>query len=329
MSWYIDAMDGLGGLAFVSFRTADLRGGEIDFGAEAWVIEAPDFRPQPVASRAIGFAATGRGLQVGFSTDGDTEVAFQSLGSLGDFMRRTFLSGGGSDGAGGIVNPGGGPPDGGGGEGPLEGPPESLLVYASALLGFAERHQRLSATPQKDEGEATEEIRLGVATPAGGSGPGPFSQAFAMLFLQPDGTGRTRAASYRLMRYRVARFRRSGAPDDPLDILASLTVPGFVCLGTDGRCEKWRSVKDLFFGLLANPSLFLDAPYPKERIGLFLFAAAVQVHQGRLYDLVLNMRSASPEYIDFMRDVFEWLAPQMPRYAFRPDVEKAILNVAQ
>jgi hypothetical protein len=73
-SWYIDALDGFGGLAFASHRPTDLLLDSGGLAGPAWVLSAPDFTPEPVASRAIAMAATRRGLQLGLSLTGGTEV---------------------------------------------------------------------------------------------------------------------------------------------------------------------------------------------------------------------------------------------------------------
>ena len=67
----------------------------------AWHIAAPDFRPVPLGSRAIGLAAAARGtFQLGLSLDEDTKVHFPTLTALSEFVRRLYLSGGGVTGRG-------------------------------------------------------------------------------------------------------------------------------------------------------------------------------------------------------------------------------------
>jgi len=328
MNWYIDALDGLGGLAFASFRTDDLVGGEIEFEAEAWVIEAPDFRPRSLTSRVVGFAATGRGLQIGFSMDGETEEAFPSLDALSDFVRRTFLSGAGGDGAGGIVPPAGRPPGGGDFDGPVGEPPRSLYPYAEALVTYAERHQLLSKARQRRQRETDKEEQLSVPTLEIIEGAAPLEQAFGLIVNELRAAGQKGDVAALLRLHHFDGYVWLSSPEDALDLLAALPVPGFVCRGNDQRYEAWKSVKDLFFAMLANPSLFLDASHPKERIGLFLFAAAVQVHRGRIGGVVREPFRGSREHIDQMRQIFEWLVPQMPRFALKTDVETAIRDVA-
>lgn len=102
-SFFIDALDGRGGVAFASLRGADLTAEKLTTDAPSWHLTAPDFEPVPLGNRATGLAATARmGFQVGLSMDGNVEVAFPTLETLGDYVRRLYLSGGGGDGAGGI-----------------------------------------------------------------------------------------------------------------------------------------------------------------------------------------------------------------------------------
>lgn len=102
-SFFIDALDGRGGVAFASLRGADLTAEKLTPDSPSWHLAAPDFEPVPLGSRATGLAATARmGFQLGLSMDGEAEVAFPTLEALADYVRRLYLSGGGGDGTGGI-----------------------------------------------------------------------------------------------------------------------------------------------------------------------------------------------------------------------------------
>jgi len=114
-AWFIDALDSRAGLAFVSHRSADLLGSDQDIDNNAVHIGPPHFRPETVASRAIGMAATRGSFQTGLFFE-EREVGFDTLEDAIEFVRRTYVSGGGGDGAGGGGGGGGGvpprPPDG-------------------------------------------------------------------------------------------------------------------------------------------------------------------------------------------------------------------------
>ena len=93
--WRFDALDARGGLAFASFRGADLRADKID-DVHAVHLGPPSFSPEPILSRALGFAAFHGAFQPGLFLE-DHEVAFSTLSSLIEFVRRAYLAGGGGD----------------------------------------------------------------------------------------------------------------------------------------------------------------------------------------------------------------------------------------
>jgi hypothetical protein len=97
-AWRIDALDSRGGLAFASYRAADLLEADA-YSADdpAVFIEAPDFRVENVSSRAIGLAAGDRSFQSGLFVD-EAEVGFKTLTDLVEFVRRCYLRGAGGDG---------------------------------------------------------------------------------------------------------------------------------------------------------------------------------------------------------------------------------------
>ncbi|MFI5030497.1 MAG: hypothetical protein ACHQPH_07340 [Reyranellales bacterium] len=101
-AWRIDAMDALGGLAFASYRAADLldRPEEpADLDIPCFALSAPDFRPEPLVSRALAFAGTRRGHQFGVWADGQ-EIEFDELESVVEFVRRVYLMAAGRGGGG-------------------------------------------------------------------------------------------------------------------------------------------------------------------------------------------------------------------------------------
>jgi hypothetical protein len=121
-AWRIDALNARGGIAFASYRTADLKDAKANLDVPCYALSAPDFRPEPLTSRALAFASERRGLQLGVWDDG-AELAFDDLETVVEFVRRVYLTASGRGGGGG-----------GGGEappvpvevpgGPRPGPPE-------------------------------------------------------------------------------------------------------------------------------------------------------------------------------------------------------------
>jgi hypothetical protein len=96
-SWYIDSIDARGGRAFATLRWSDLaENTPLQDGLTAF-ISAPHFEPEFLNSRSIAFSL-GRGHgQVGFFTE-EGEVPFESLESVTEFVRRTYISGSSGDG---------------------------------------------------------------------------------------------------------------------------------------------------------------------------------------------------------------------------------------
>jgi hypothetical protein len=109
--WRIDTLDARGGLAFASWRDDDLVGAKnANREPPSIFIGAPDFRPEPVANRAIALAAGRGAFQTRLFVDG-VEASFPTPTAVVEFVRRAYLRSGGGDGA-----------DGGGGETPLPRP---------------------------------------------------------------------------------------------------------------------------------------------------------------------------------------------------------------
>lgn len=128
-AWHLDALDARGGLAFASFRGPDLGAETLDMDAPGVFVGAPDFRPETVASRGTGLAAARGSLQLGLFYDG-TEVGFETLDDLVEFVRRCYIAGGGGDGAAGIGP--GVPPRPEGPKGPEDRPPPRAEKLAEA-----------------------------------------------------------------------------------------------------------------------------------------------------------------------------------------------------
>jgi len=100
-AWRIDALNARGGVAFTSYRTADLReDAQANLDVPCYALSAPDFRPEPLTSRALAFAGERRGLQLGVWDDG-TELAFDDLETVVEFVRRVYLTASGRGGGGG------------------------------------------------------------------------------------------------------------------------------------------------------------------------------------------------------------------------------------
>jgi hypothetical protein len=111
--WRIDTLDARGGLAFATWGEDNLTGG-LNASSEPYCIFVgpPDFRPEPVANRSMALAAGRGAFQTGLFVEG-VEVPFPTPTAVAEFVRRTYLRGGGGDGI-----------DGGGGETPPPRPVE-------------------------------------------------------------------------------------------------------------------------------------------------------------------------------------------------------------
>ncbi len=97
-SWFFDALDARSGRAFVSLRSGDLdHVSNLDNFVQSYFISAPKFEPEPLSGSGLGLAA-GRGVFQEGLYDEDGEVPFPSLASVVDFVKRSYLSGGGGSG---------------------------------------------------------------------------------------------------------------------------------------------------------------------------------------------------------------------------------------
>jgi hypothetical protein len=96
--WRIDSLDGRGGVAFASWRDFSLADELSELRETPCVVlSAPFFQPEPMASRALGRFANHGMFQTGVFA-GESELSFLSLEALREFVRRTYLRFGGSDG---------------------------------------------------------------------------------------------------------------------------------------------------------------------------------------------------------------------------------------
>jgi hypothetical protein len=354
---YIDALDGRSGLAFASYRMPDLIGAAQewpDLSAMAWFIAAPDFQPEPVSSRAIGFAAAQRGLQLGLSLNGETEVPFPSLEALTDYVRRLFIAGGGGDGAAGVDPALGGPPEGGGEpEGEIEAEFEMASslsrTYGRPLAMFTEELIQKS----RQLGPTGTAIALHPLQGLSVSGPPgdvtPWRVAVPLIAREIDRRGRQTAmvdqgsllsvarseqalvalaSAFGVVDFVDVRFSRTwpwyetNHQTDILDLLALLPIPRRL-----GQFPgDWQSVKDLFYGVLGNPGLLEHSPYRPQLTAIFLFAAASIVRRGLRLDFYPPELDAMQRVTHaFMEQVLDWLRPQMPKFAFSPALEETII----
>lgn len=352
--FYIDALDGLGGAAFGSLREGNLAIAEAAGDAPAWYIAAPDFRPRPVSSRAIGLAANRGGFQLGFSIDGETEVPFKSLEVLAEYVRRLFISGGGGDGPGGVGPTFPPPPEDGGPEGGGDFGEESST---GQLLTFAtQMRESIGALTELDQ-----VLRLaalagdGITLPSGSSDWTPLhtgAQAIGWV-LAHGGEGKTREERDSLRR---ARFRyewlvwahglATTAPEeelylehwfrfshyfphesaraqahDPLDTLALFPLPQTVRQG-----EAWHSVKDFLFAALSRPELILSGPNGL-RASLLIFAASCLTPQSGIW--AQSLAEARDSYATSQIDALTWIGAQLPRYAYVRSVEDALADAEE
>jgi hypothetical protein len=155
-AWRIDSLDARAGIAFASWRFADLISGNIEPERATVFIAPPYFRPDALSNRAMGLSASRGQAQLGVFVQ-ESELAFKTLDALSEFVRRVYQSSGGGDlpGGGGMggrprppLKPEGGEPVIG------EGAPEELgggIGGAQSLVDVARLYyhicSRLNFTP--------------------------------------------------------------------------------------------------------------------------------------------------------------------------------------
>ncbi len=88
-NWFIDSWDASAGRAFCSFRKREPRRNSIN--TPAYFICPPFFSPEPLATRAVGLAATRGTFQFGFFID-DNEQAFDSVEEIVALVKRIYSS---------------------------------------------------------------------------------------------------------------------------------------------------------------------------------------------------------------------------------------------
>lgn len=360
-AWYIDALDGLSGLAFASHRPPTLTEAAYDLDAPAWFLAAPDFRPELVGSRALALAATRGSFQLGLSVDGETEVPFPTLAALIEFVRRLYIAGGGGDGAGGVGPTPPAPPEGEGPSpervGPIE-PREREAMHPAeqGLFGFAEASKRDSLNLKA--GMTATRIKKRASQPATSAQEvvaEPLQLAadlIAAALLRAEREEDT--AGHEAWLVAVGQFRylllaahlellhpgpayelfyEIGWPDpfgahfwsrcDPLDRLAVLPIPRFVGESERGE-ESWRSLKDLLFGILARPGCLIDSKYSAQRAALLLFAAVALVPGGASPFWPPARRGTAAVHAGLLARAFDWISAQWPDHVFAPELEEII-----
>ena len=189
-AWRIDALDARAGLAFASWREADLSSPDLD--RPAVFLSPPAFRPETLASRAIGLAASRGGAQLGLFVEGE-ELAFAALETLIEFVRRAYLAGGGGDAAGG----GGTAPPRAPERGPEIGATEALEDESGAVTAVVETavvaakdSEALSISPGEPLASTPlqwRRVRPGAARPGdGGLAEGAAELVLELLRRYPD-----------------------------------------------------------------------------------------------------------------------------------------------
>ena len=151
-AWRIDSLDARAGMAFGSWRPADLtweRG--VDLERTAVFLAPPYFRAQALNDRTVGFSASRSRAQFGVFIR-ETELAFATLDALSEFVRRVYQTSGGGD-LGGGGGPGGPPVHGPEGGGPEIGGvdfPAGGLGGAQAVVHAAREAQDLAESLPHD-----------------------------------------------------------------------------------------------------------------------------------------------------------------------------------
>jgi hypothetical protein len=241
-AYFIDSLDARGGLAFASYRSADLSKGDADVDLPSVFIGPPMFRPERVASRAVAFAASRGSFQFGLYV-GEAEVAFPTLEDVIEFVRRAYLRGGSGDGAGGI-GPGvpqipGGAPE---GETFPDFDPE-VLGGESALSGMLNDAQ----IALKEAHSLSNKFQFGE--------PFETSQFQKTFQNYPPGRGHTQALALGAMEIILAlvhRFPAKGSNEELLKWLASANRLGQAIAKTG----LWRPLLDKPWSALLNDAGF-------------------------------------------------------------------------
>ena len=156
--WRIDTLDARGGLAFASWREADLEEGARLFDRPVFHFSPPAFTAIPVASPATALAAERHGFQMGL-LDAEGEIPFENLTDVAEFVRRVYIGSGRSDGDDGddspVPPPEGEPPD---------LPPEIETVEGSSLrTGAGAFLTKVNSTPRGTANEVDWKPQFGEA----------------------------------------------------------------------------------------------------------------------------------------------------------------------
>lgn len=348
--WHIDAFDPLAGLCFASQRGPDLDSENPDLDLPAVYLAPPLFQPE-TASRVIAFSAAHGSFQLGLLIDG-LEVAFPTLAALTEFVRRCYLSGGGTDGAG---SRGPVPPPVPGGTGPevrLEAESKEAGDSIRWVLRAASNFVELAA---KVSNEPVAFRRFSRSQGSGGNDSHALAEIAALLILElwervpppgadealyqfADALERLYRAVWRLgllgtvLSSRRLRDQHHTGFDrlfpeplsrlwysprtDPMDDLSCWPVPGTIA------AHGIVSVRDHLLAVTGNPTR-LNGPL---EAALALFAACHLLPAPLPFDDRDDpvTRSIHSQYFGQAAD---WLIGQMPKYAYRPDLEKMIATV--
>jgi hypothetical protein len=343
-SWYIDALDGLGGYAFASFRKA----GEDSWESPIVAVSPPTFIAEPIASGATAFAATRGSFQQGFVLDGE-EVPFAECAHLSEFVRRLFTAASGGENDGGAAEPQApvAPSEGSGGDG------ESLWALRKALYEFddlskgIELHAKPFTWPSIDQSHPSDYAASLEA--AAVLIYKTISSVPTVALSQVDSLVRLSWASaalgfsepwplFRHMDFSPAWWPLS-QPGVIDDVLADLPIPQDIGLALKLPMKSWTLFHLLSFGCAA-PRAF-NQVHP-DALKLFLFAASLIVanaesrryQRGVLQWLWSRLPGPPPGVADegFRRlyaATIDWLSMSLPRFVFGTQIEDIIQNAPQ
>lgn len=351
--WYIDALDPVAGFCFASQRDPDLNSEDVDLDRPSIYLAPPLFQIE-VAGRASAFSATHGSFQLGLLSDG-VEVPFPTLAALTEFVRCCYLSGGGTDGAGGRgpVPPAPPEPDGGEGLPPRRSERtaggdavQQVMKTAQDFVHFAER--------VRDEPQAFRPSPYTAVSGKGGDRDAltniaallmlellarsprkkqegaldQWARALARLDCALLQLGRWDAVWQSLMKSGLSEARLAALHPRPwpnlfwihrtdaMDDLSFWPVPRALA------APEIVSVRDHLLQSTGNPKRLaseLDA-------ALALFAAC-HLLQAPLPNSVGDEATRQSVQSEHLRHAASWLIGQLPGYAYRPQLEDMIAKI--
>lgn len=328
----------------------DLDSDDLDLDLPAVYLSPPLFQPE-TASRISAFSA-GRGqFQIGLISDGE-EVAFPTLATLTEFVRRCYLSGGGTDGTSGrgpVPPPVGPEPDASRGL-------EFEFVESGDLIEFISTAAKDFALLKLKVPDFSDEFKPTLSYRSGGDmgdhagladaayllvrelwsrypvkddvrARAEWADAIKSLYTAIERLGLSDAVDERLyleppptpsrLQLRFSSWPRVPMlQTDPLDDLSTWPLPKPLFP------SRYVSVRDHLLAGMSDPSL-LEKPLGA---ALALFAAA---HILQVSHTVIEVRS----YLDPIVEISgvwraaDWLIKQMPSFVYRPDLEAFIAQV--